>query len=111
MPQRPHLLLPEKAGGELSRRERAQVVDPLADSDVEDRYSELLTDGERGAALRGTVELGEHDPRQAERFGEYLGLMDGVAAGRRIEHQPDLMRGSGDRFADDPTHLAELLHE
>ena len=66
---------PGKAGGEflspcrleqglhiLRRRERHQVVQLLADTDIANRHTQLGGDRDRDAAFRGAIQLRQHDP-------------------------------------------------
>ncbi len=53
---------------------------PFAHADDLDGNPELRLDGEHDAALRGAVQLGEHDARDVDCFRELLGLHEPVLA-------------------------------
>ncbi len=70
--------------------ERQEVVGLLAHPDEPDRDAELLLDREHDAALRGRVELRQHDAGEPHRGVERLGLGEPVLAGGRIEDEERL---------------------
>src|SRR3546814_11311380 len=65
----------------------------VCSSDLLDRDARLLLHGEHEAALRGPVELGEHETRHPSVFDERLRLREAVLARRGVEHEQHL----GDR--------------
>src|SRR5690606_6643689 len=69
----------------------------------------LLLNGEYEAALRRTIQLGEHQPRHARMLDERLGLGKSVLPGGRIEHEQHL--GDLRLLLDDSTNLRQLIHE
>src|SRR6185437_9168540 len=58
--------------------ERPQVVELLADPDELHGDAEFAGDRQRDAALRGPVQLREHDPVDRHDIGEELGLAQAV---------------------------------
>ena len=63
------------------------------------------------AALGRAVELGEDDPRAADRFGEAAGLAQAVLTGRRVEHEQAFVRPVGDFLGDDAANLGQFVHQ
>ncbi len=72
--------------------ELSQVFGALAETDVSNRYSELVADTEDDPALRRPVELRENDSRQVEGFLEEGGLLQGVLSRGRVQDQEGLVR-------------------
>ena len=66
---------------------------------------ELAGDRQRDAALRGAVELRQHDAVDRHRLGEELGLAQAVLAGRRVDGQQRLVRRALDLLGDDAADL------
>ena len=64
-----------------------QVVGLLADSEKEDRQSQLTGHGHGHAALGGTIELGQEDAVDLGHLGEFPGLQHRIVAGRSVEHE------------------------
>ena len=91
--------------------ERQQVVDLLPDPDEPDRHPEVVLDREHDPALRGRVELRQHDAGQPDGLVERLRLGEAVLAGRRIEHEERLGLGAGQALVDDPADLRQLVHQ
>ena len=75
------------------RPERLEVVGPLAGADEPHRNAQLLADRQHDAALRGPVQLRQHDPRHVHRLREGSGLGDPILTRRRVEDE----QGLGDR--------------
>src|SRR3954453_829033 len=71
----------EQRAREVVRVERAQVLERLADADQLDRDAELGRDRHGDPALRGAVELGQHDAVDLDGLGEQLRLAQTVLAG------------------------------
>src|SRR5216684_1766551 len=61
-------------GGEITRHERLEVVDPLADPDAMYRQPKSFRDRHQDAAERRAVELGHHESGHAGDFREFLDL-------------------------------------
>src|SRR5215218_4570935 len=91
------------------RGEAREVADGLALADELDGQAGLLLYSEHEAALRRSVELREHEPRDPAVLDERLRLRQAVLTGGRVEHEQHL----ADRrlLLDDPLDLAELVHE
>ncbi len=87
------------------------VVGGFADADEFDGDVELVADGDDDAAFGGAVEFGEEDTSDVDGFEEFLGLADGVLAGRRVEHQQHFVWGIGDALFDDAADFGELAHQ
>src|SRR5580700_6861194 len=60
--------------GEITRRERRQIVDAFTDADEMHRHFELRRDGDQNAAARGAVEFGHDQPGDADHLAENLHL-------------------------------------
>src|SRR5664279_3751897 len=93
---------------ELDRIERREIVHPFAEADQLDRDAELALHLHDDAALRGSVELGEHDAGDVDHLSERTGLDEAVLAGGGVENEQHL----GDRgdLLDDPLHLAPVSY-
>ena len=100
----------DEGGGEVGRIEIAQIVDALAHADLDDGQLQLVRDGERDAAFRRAVELGDDERVQIERAVELACLLQAVLAGRRVddEHRVD---GQARALARDVDDLLQLAHE
>src|SRR5215218_8891113 len=81
----------QQRAGELVGVERAQVLELLADADQLDRDAQLACDRERDAALRGAVELRQHDAGDVDRLGEQLRLAQAVLTSGRVDREEDLV--------------------
>jgi hypothetical protein len=66
--------------------EGGQVAHPLASANVLDGQTQLRGDGERDAAARRAVELGEDDATDPGILNELLGLQEAVLTGGRVDH-------------------------
>ena len=75
-----------------SRRERNQVVDAFADADVADRQLQIVRDRDGDAALRGAIELRQHDAVHAGDAHELARLRQAVLPDGRVEHQQHFVR-------------------
>src|SRR4051812_26908541 len=75
--------------------ERTQILDALSDADVADRELHLVADPHDDAALRGPVELRQHDPGHADARVELLRLVQRVLPGRRVDDEQYLVRRAG----------------
>src|SRR5690348_9955253 len=75
----------EERVGELERIERDEIARALPHADDLHRETQLLLDHEHDAALRGAVELREHDPRDVDRVRELTRLHEPVLAGRSVD--------------------------
>ncbi len=73
--------------------------------------TELGGDGDENAAARRAIELGHDEARHAGALAEDIDLIDGVLAGRGIEHEHDIVRGRGVDLLQDADDLLELGHE
>ena len=93
------------------RRERNQVVDALADADVADRQLQIVRDGDGDAALRGAVELGQHDAGDAGDAVNSRACDEAVLPDGRVEHQQDLVRRARHFAPGDAADLVELAHQ
>ena len=80
-PIRPERLAPDNRGDERFRIEVAQVVDTFADPDQPNRKPHPLRDGKDDSALCGAVELGQRDPRHADRIMKLYRLIQCVLTG------------------------------
>ena len=109
-PGSPRSLL-EQRRDERLRVERQQVLRLLPHPDEPDRDAELLLDREHDAALRGRVELGQDDARQADRVVERLRLGEAVLAGGGVEDEEGLDTAPGQPLVDDAADLGQLVHE
>src|SRR3984957_13973752 len=90
---------------------RQKVVQLLSHSYISHRHFELARNSYGDTALRGPVELGEHDARHARRLGEQPRLLQSVLSRGRVHHQQNLVGSAGnDPFRGSP-HLAQLLHQ
>jgi hypothetical protein len=67
--------------------ERLERVGLLAHADEGDGPSRDVADGERGAAARIAVHLGEDDRVDADGLVELFGDRDGVLAGHRVDDE------------------------
>src|SRR5450759_5201949 len=94
---------------ELDRIERGEIVHPFAEADQLDGDAKLALYLYDDAALRGSVELGEHDAGDVDHLGELTSLGEAVLADGGVENEQHL----GDRgdLLDDPLHLAQLIHQ
>ena len=92
-----HAHLVEQRVDERLGVELGEILGALADADVADRQLQLARDCEDDAALRGAVELGQHDARDAERLVEQPRLLERILALARVEHQQDFVRRALDR--------------
>lgn len=63
-----------------------------------------MTDGQRGAAARVAVDLGQHHAGQRQRFVKRLGGIGGVLAGHGVDHEQGFHR------LDRRVHLFDLVH-
>src|SRR5262245_61329857 len=104
-------LVGEQRGGELASVERAQVLEPLANSDQLDWELELGGDRERDAALRCPIELREDDPGQVNRLGERARLAQAVLPGGGIDYDQRLVRRALEALRRHPAHLRQLGHQ
>src|SRR3954451_12098943 len=77
--------------GEVVSVERAQVLERLADADQLHGDAELARDGERDAALRRAVELGQDDAVDRHGLGEELRLAQAVLTGRGVDGEQRLV--------------------
>src|SRR3954453_17452522 len=103
--------LREQCAGEVVGVERTQIVELLADADELHRDAQFAGDGEGDPALRGAVELRQHDAVDGHDLGEELGLPQAVLAGRGVDGEQRLVRRAGQLLVDDPADLAQLGHE
>jgi hypothetical protein len=78
---------------------------------VLDRDAERVRQTDDDTALRGAVELREHQSRDVRDLGEELRLGDRVLTRVRIEHQQRLVGCPVEIATDHPVHLAELFHQ
>src|SRR5687768_1110864 len=72
--------------------ERYEIIDGLADADIADRQLELARDCDGDAALRGSIELGEHDAVHPRHVHELARLAQPVLPHRGIEHKEHFVR-------------------
>src|SRR5450631_4049360 len=77
---------------EIACSEGAEILDALADADEMHGQPELGGDRHQNAAVRGAVELGHHQARDARDFAEDLDLIERVLADGRVEHQQNGVR-------------------
>ena len=77
------------------RMEHVEVLELLARGREHDRAPGQLHDGQRGAAARVTVELGQHHAVVADPVQERLRGRHRVLADHRVDHEQDLVRLGG----------------
>src|SRR6185312_1658337 len=82
---------PEDRLGVVCRAEGLQILGLFAQAEEEDRQLELAPDADQGAAAAGAIELGHDHARQTEALVEDLGLLDGIAPERAVDHQPGMV--------------------
>ena len=78
---------------------------------IADRQPQLARDREHDAALRGAVELGQHDARHAERFVEQARLLERILSLARVEHQQHFVRRALVDAAHHALHLLQFVHQ
>ena len=103
--QRQHVAHAEDPRGHPVGMEVLELVELLADRDELDRLAGDGANGERGAAARVAVQLGQHDAVEGDPLEERLGDVDRLLARHRVEDEQDVRRLR--RVADAP----ELLHQ
>lgn len=101
----------EERVDEFVGAEWSEILGLFADAQVLHGKSNLLADGDHHAALRGSVNLGQHNAGTFYRFGKLERLADAVLSGRGVEDQQYFVRGFGDLLADRVLDLGELGHE
>src|SRR6202034_4245550 len=69
---------PGDGAGEVARRKRRKIVDAFTDTDEVHGNGEFCSNGDQNAAARGAVELGHHQPGNADGFLENIDLQQGV---------------------------------
>src|SRR5215471_3014246 len=79
-------LLFQKGCGKLSGVERPQVVHAFPNTNVTNRYMELLSNINDNATLRRPVELGQHQAGQTETVVELLHLCNAILTCSSIEN-------------------------
>src|SRR5919201_271947 len=90
--EREHVAHPEDARGHAVGMKWLQRVCLLADADVGDGPAGDVADGQRGAAARVAVELGENHRVDADGLIEAFRDRDRVLARHRIDDEEDVMR-------------------
>src|SRR5579884_811225 len=95
---------------EFRRRERDEVVGPLADADELHRDPEVALHGDDDAPFCGAVELGQHDAGHPHGVEELAGLDETVLPGGGIEHEEHLGHLARGAFGH-PPDLLELLDQ
>ena len=89
--------------------ERCQVVRAFAQADELDGNAQLLLNGHDDTALRGAVQLGQHDTGHVHDLTEDLRLDHAVLAGRRVDDQEHL--GHRGFLLNHTLDLTELVHQ
>ena len=87
------------------------VFDCFADADETYRNAMSACNRRDHPAFCGAVELGQHQPRDAERIVERFHLVERILAGVRIEHEQDFMRRAGNGFRDHALYLGDFFHQ
>ena len=82
----------EDAVGRAVGMERFQRVGLFAHADELQRLPGDVADGERRAAARIAIHLGEDHAGDAQPLVEFVGRFDGVLAGHGVGHEEDLHR-------------------
>ena len=77
-------------------------VEAFAGADELDRHTQLFRNRKDDAALRGAVELGHDQARDADGLVELLRLRERVLALARVEHEQHLVRRTVDLLASRP---------
>ena len=103
--QADHVAHPEDARRQALGPERLEPVERLAGADEADRDAGHGLDGERRAAARVAVELGQDQAVEREPLVERLRHLHGVAAHQRVAHQQRVGRRA------QAVDLRELLHQ
>ena len=101
----------EQRVDEFAGLEGLQIVDTFTHADETQRLRTLAGDRRDHAALGRAVELGEHQPGDADRLVEGLDLHQRVLADVRIKYQQDFVRRARVGLVDDPPDLCDLFHE
>ena len=101
----------EERGHELGGVENAEILGVLAHADEADGNAQPLCDGEHHAALGGAVELGDHEPRDAEPLVELRRLRHRVLADGAVQDQQHLVRCAGIQAREHALDLLELVHQ
>src|SRR5688500_5492097 len=91
--------------------ERHEIVDGLADADIADGQLQLACDGDGDAALRRTVELGQHDAVDAGHVHELACLTQSILTNRGVEHEEYLVRRARHFARSDAANFFELVHQ
>ncbi len=95
----------------LSCMELSEVVNAFADANVSHRNTELIGDSNHDPTLGGTVEFGEHDPRDLADLLEHFRLLYSHQPGIGIQHQLRLVRCALQRLVGNAPDLLELFHK
>lgn len=104
-------LVREEAVDEFVGVEHLEVGHFFAQSDVADRYLELVADADDYAAFCGAVQFGEGKSVDISSGGELAGLLDGVLPGAGVEYKEDFMRCVGHEFLHHFLDFAQFIHE
>ena len=102
-------MLVQQCVHERFRVERRQVVRAFTQADELDGNTQLLLNGHDNTALRGAVQLSQHDTGHVHDLAKDLRLDHAVLAGRRVNHEQNL----GDRrfLLNHTLDLTELVHQ
>src|SRR5262249_26301736 len=103
--------LPQHRLDELLGDEIAEVFGALADAHVPHRKRVLGDDAEDHATLGGSVQLREDDPGERQRLLEHRGLLHGVLAVGRVEHEQRLVWRALLRLGHGLRDLGQLIHQ
>src|SRR5687767_5942733 len=96
---------------ERHRVEWLDVGDRLAGADELHGDTELFTHGENDSSLRGSVELGHHEPCNWNSSREGARLGHGVLSYRSVEDKQRFMRCARNTLSDHAMNLLQLVHE
>ena len=88
-----------------------QVFGPFAQTDISDRYLELVAYADDHSAFRTAVQLRNGHTGDFGGGGELLSLFKGILTGTAVQDEHNIMRSIGHEFLHDALYLGELVHQ
>ena len=97
--------------GKSFRIERLQIRRFLANPDEFHWHVQRVVHGEDDSPFSRSVDFGDDDAGDVDRFGESLRLLDRILADRSVENQQRLVRGAREPLGDHAIDLLHLVHQ
>src|SRR5215472_6027995 len=85
--------------------ERHKIIDLFAGTNKPDRQAEFARYSHDNAAFGRAIELGENDPRDANRRSEFTRLRQAVLPSGRVKDEQHVMRRTGNHFGGAALHF------